>query len=60
MLSMQIPFTITPIYDTLYSHFKKQVQYSDKKYVNCVAKLLRFTVYAFLLIFIYNVTDIHI
>ena len=38
MLSMQIPYTITLIYDTLYSHFKKQVQYSDKKYVKMVAK----------------------
>ena len=30
---MQIPYTITLIYDTLYSHFKKQLQYSNKKYV---------------------------
>ena len=38
MLSMQITYTITPIYDTLYSYYKKQVQYSNKKYVNRVAK----------------------
>ena len=43
MLSMQIPYTITLIYDTLYSHFKKPVQYSDKKYVNRVANM--FTVH---------------
>ena len=34
MLSMQIPYTIPLIYNTLYFHFKKQVQYSDEKYVN--------------------------
>ena len=38
MLSLQIPYTITLISDTLYSLFKKQIQYSDKKYVNMVAK----------------------
>ena len=30
MLSMQIPCTMTLIYDTLYANFKKQVQYNDK------------------------------
>ena len=38
MLSIQIPYTITLSYDTFFPHFKKQVQYSDKKYVNGVAK----------------------